>query len=385
MMLSVILPTYNERANVDRLVERIEHALAGVPHELIFVDDSTDGTDLAIEEQARRRPHIALVHRDGCRGLASAAVEGIRRARGGVVCILDADLQHPPEVVPLLVEALEHTGADVAVASRAIPGGGYGAFSWPRRAASRVAALVAQALLSRARLVSDPMSGFFAVRREVVRDATLRPLGYKILLEILVRGRLTQVCEVPYQFRTRGAGESKLSLRQQWEYVLHLLRLITAVPDDLRFVRFCLVGASGALVNMSILWWLRSHGISLLTAGVTATAAATTWNFFLNDAVTWRQHRSRSMGVKAARYLRYCVVTAAASLMQIALLLLLTAAGLPYLIANLCGIGAAAVWNYRTNGRWTWKAAEPPVTRIVYDGRSGAAPAIADPAAASGA
>lgn len=369
MMLSVVLPTYNERRNIDRLIERVEHALEAIPHELIFVDDSTDGTDLAIAEHARRRTHITLIHRETRRGLATAAVEGIRRSNGEVVCLLDADLQHPPEILPLLLEALERTGADVVVASRNVAGGGYETFTRARRMASWAATVLARALLSRARLVSDPMSGFFAVRKDVVRGVSLRPLGYKILLEILVRGRLARVCEVPYRFRARGAGHSKLTIYQQWEYLLHLLRLVPVQPDDLRFARFCLVGASGVLVNMWILWMLVSRGTYYLYAGITAVVIATTWNFLLNDALTWGDLRSPSLRVKAGRYLQYWAVTGVASLVQVTLLFVLTGAGLPYLAANLCGIGAAAVWNFRTNGRWTWKPSRPPMGRAVYGRR----------------
>ncbi len=366
MRLSVVLPTYNERHNVARLVERVERALASTPHELIFVDDSTDGTDEVIAGLARAHPAIILVHRTGRRGLATAVVDGISRASGSVVCVLDADLQHPPEVLPQLLEALEQTGADVAVASRNVPGGGYEAFSPARRLASRVATVAARLMLSRARLVSDPMSGFFAVRTEALDGVRLQPLGYKILLEILARGRLSRVAEVPYRFRARGAGQSKLTPRQHWEYLRHLLRLAAVQPDDLRFARFCMVGASGVLVNMGVLFGLAGRGMYYLTAGIAAAAAATTWNFLLNDAYTWGDRRSPTWRVKVSRYLRYWVVTGAASAIQVTLLFALTTAGLPYLLANLAGIGTAAAWNFWVNGRWTWKPQRRRITRAIY-------------------
>lgn len=382
-MLSVILPTYNERKNIDRLIERIEHSLASVPHELVFVDDSSDGTDVAIAENAQRRPHIRLIRRAARAGLATAAVEGICQAQGELVCVLDADLQHPPEVLALLLEALERTEADLVVASRNIAGGSHGALTRMRSMASRAATLLARTLLSRARLVSDPMSGFFVVRKEVVEGVSLRPLGYKILLEILVRGRLARVCEVPYDFQARGAGQSKLTLRQQWEYLLHLLRLVTVRPDDLRFARFCLVGASGALMNMGVLWGLTSHGTYYLYAGMAAIATATTWNFLLNDALTWGDLRSPSLGVKASRYLQYWTVTGVASVIHVVVLFLLTSAGLPYLASNLAGIATAAVWNFRTNGRWTWKPSRPGIKRAVYGTRPSSAAEIIKPSGVS--
>jgi dolichol-phosphate mannosyltransferase len=355
MRVSVILPTYNERASIVPLVARVERALEGIPHELIFVDDSIDGTDTEIAIQARQHPDIVLVHRETRSGLATAVIDGISRARGDVICVLDADLQHPPETIPNLLKTLDRTGADLVVASRNIPGGDYEAFSMTRRLASRVATLFAHVLLSRARLVADPMSGFFVVRTDAVQGVELRPLGYKILLEILVRGHVRRVAEVPYRFNARQAGQSKLSVRQQWEYILHLLRLMYVQPEDLRFLRFCFVGGSGVLVNMGVLWALATRGIHYIVAGIVAAAIATTWNFLFNDSFTWRDQRSFSWRTRADRYLRYWVVTGAATVIQIGLLFLLTAVGVPYLLSNLIGIGTAAVWNFRMNNGWTWK------------------------------
>jgi dolichol-phosphate mannosyltransferase len=372
VLLSLILPTYNERENIEALVDRLERALGGISHEMIFVDDSADGTDAIIARQAMRYPHIVLLHRQERQGLASAVVEGIQRARGEILCVLDADLQHPPEAIPTLLEALTRTGADLVVASRYIPGGSYRAFTSMRRLASRMATLLARALLSRARIVSDPLSGFFVFRRHVVQDILLRPLGYKILLEILGRGRLGRVAEVAYRFEARGAGQSKLTMRQNWEYLRHLLRLATAQPDDLRFLRFCVVGGSGVVVNLTLLWALTEAGIYYLTSGIAGIAAGTTWNFLLNDAFTWRDRRSRSLRRKAWRYLQYWAVTGVGSALQIALLFLLTTAGLPYLLSSLAGIGAAVAWNFRINGRWTWRSSRPPITRTVYDRIPGA-------------
>jgi dolichol-phosphate mannosyltransferase len=366
MLLSVVLPTYNERENIAHLIERVERALGDTRHELIFVDDSTDGTDTEIASHIRRYPHIILAHRKTREGLAAAVVDGIRRARGDVICVLDADLQHPPEAIPLLIEALERTNAEVAVASRNIPGGGYEAFSAARRAASRVATVLARSLLARARLVSDPMSGFFAVRKDAVQSIPLRPVGYKILLEVLVRGRVGGVVEVPYLFQARGTGTSKLRMRQQWEYLIHLLRLATVQPDDSRFLRFCFVGATGSLVNMGVLWSLTARGVHYILAGIMAAAVATTWNFFLNDSYTWRDRRSPSRRTKIARYARYWMVTGTSSAVQVALLFFLTTVGVPYLVSNIIGIGTAAIYNFWANSSVTWKSTRPPVVRAVY-------------------
>jgi dolichol-phosphate mannosyltransferase len=222
--LSAVVPTYNEAENAALLVQRVTTALAGIDFELIVVDDSTDGTDRVFQSLARAEPRLRVVHRTGHRGLATAVTAGIALAKGDVVCVLDADLQHPPEELPALREALEQTGADLAIASRYVPGGGY-ELTVGRRIISRVATILAWTLLGRARSVSDPLSGFFAFRRAVVDGVLLRPIGFKILLEILVRGHISRVVEVPYRFEARGGGQSKLTLAQHLDYLRHLLAL----------------------------------------------------------------------------------------------------------------------------------------------------------------
>ncbi|HKV45512.1 MAG TPA: glycosyltransferase [bacterium] len=229
--LSVIVPTYNEAETIGRLIARITGALAALDYELVVVDDSVDGTDRILAELAAAVPVLRVLHRDRRGGLASAVIDGINTARGDVVCVLDADLQHPPEVLPRLYRALQETDADLAIGSRYIPGGRYD-FSLPRRVISRVAIALAQALLPRARAVSDPVSGFFAFRRRAVEDVRLRPLGFKILLEILIRGHISRIVEVPYHFVNRGAGESKLTMAQNWEYLRHLARLHRELPSS---------------------------------------------------------------------------------------------------------------------------------------------------------
>ena len=233
---SVVVPTYNESGNVRPLVERISKALGGVDFELIVVDDSTDGTERVLAELARDTGYLRVVHRPARGGLASAVVDGIALATGDVVCVLDADLQHPPEAVPALTDALERTHADLAIASRYVPGGGY-EFTAARRAVSYVATALARMLLARARSVSDPLSGFFAFRRAVVDGVRLNPIGYKILLEILVRGRVSRVVEVPYRFEARRADRSKLTARQNVEFVRHLLALSRVQAPSVERVR----------------------------------------------------------------------------------------------------------------------------------------------------
>lgn len=225
--LSVVVPTRNEADNIQPLLARIEAALQGIDYEVIVVDDSDDQTPLAVEQEARAGRPVHLIHRVGSErlgGLSSAVVAGFQAARGDYLVCLDADLQHPPEKVPELVGAL--ATADVAVASRYIPGGSPGGLAGPvRRLGSLVARLLAQLFVPNARRSSDPLGGFFAIRRATIEGVELRPVGFKILLEVLARGRVQRVAEIPYQFQPRQSGQSKANLRQLTLYLQHLTRL----------------------------------------------------------------------------------------------------------------------------------------------------------------
>ncbi len=229
--LSVIVPTRNEAENIPRLLARIDNAVRGIPYEVIVVDDSDDTTPEVVErERVVGRP-VRLIHREGAEragGLSSAVVAGIRAARGQYLASLDADLQHPPERLPELVAKL--ADADVVVASRYIPGGSPGGLDGPvRRVGSVGAKVLAQILVPNARLSTDPLGGFFAVRRTAIDGAALRPIGFKILLEVLARGRVRRVAEVPYTFEQRQAGQSKASFGQMKLYLRHLGRLAFGV------------------------------------------------------------------------------------------------------------------------------------------------------------
>jgi dolichol-phosphate mannosyltransferase len=220
--LSVVVPTFNERENLPRLAASLFRALdgAGIRGELVVVDDdSPDGTGEAALELAGRHPVRVLV-RKGRHGLSSAVLEGVGMARAPVVCVMDADLSHPPEAVPLLYFEVV-SGADIAVGSRLVGGGGVEDWPLGRRLISKGATLLARPLTP----VHDPMSGFFCFRRSIISGARLEPEGYKILLEILARCDIVRAVEVPYVFRDRRFGKSKLNGRVMRQYLGHLLRL----------------------------------------------------------------------------------------------------------------------------------------------------------------
>lgn len=222
---SVVIPTFNEAGNIGTLLDRLGAALTE-PTEIIFVDDSSDATPQVIEREAVDRPMpVELLHRaEPVGGLGGAVVEGIRRARGRWVVVMDADLQHPPELMPTLPATGELTGADLVVASRYASGGSRAGLAGRyRMAVSSLSTLLAKTVLRRRlRGVSDPMSGFFAIRREMISPEALRPLGYKILLELIVRVRPRRVTEVPYVFGTRHAGDSKSTVREGLRFLRHL-------------------------------------------------------------------------------------------------------------------------------------------------------------------
>jgi glycosyltransferase involved in cell wall biosynthesis len=225
--LSVVVPTRNEEDNILVLLARVDAALAGISYELIVVDDSDDETPRVVESEAVAGRPVRLIHRHGrerAGGLSSAVVEGFRAARGIHLACLDADLQHPPEMVPKLLAALER--ADLVVASRYTSGGDGGGLDGPtRRLGSLIAKVLAQILVPNARLSSDPLGGFFALRRDAIEGIALRPVGFKILLEILARGHVRRVVDVPYAFRPRQSGRSKADFGQLRMYLRHLGRL----------------------------------------------------------------------------------------------------------------------------------------------------------------
>jgi dolichol-phosphate mannosyltransferase len=244
--LTLVVPTLNERDNIRPLLDEIDLALRGIDWEAVFVDDSRDSTDAVIAAVAATDRRIRLLHRTGPRlSLAGAVVAGFRRARGRYVCVLDADLQHPPERIVAMLDEARRSGADLVIASRYIPGGSAGGLAGPlRRFYSRGLKSLARACFPR-RLarVTDPLGGFFLVRRELVHDACLRPIGYKILLEVLIRTPWRTVREVPYRFRPRQYGLSKADLPQGIWFLRHLARLVWSCSPLLAPVR-AIVGVS---------------------------------------------------------------------------------------------------------------------------------------------
>ena len=354
--ISIIIPTYNERENIIPLVERIDQALSNYDYEILFVDDSSrDGTaELAIALSPKYP--VKVMVRQNKRGLASAVVDGLKQATGQIVGVMDADLQHLPEVIPDLLRAIKD-GADIAVASRYIKGGGCQGWGLTRRIISKGAIVLAHLLLPSTRRVRDPMSGFFIFNRQVVAHADLRPTGFKILLEILMEGEFRDITEVPYTFSVRSGGESKLNARQQVDYLKHIYSLMKRKGELTRFLKFCAVGLSGVLVNMGLLWLLTEvAGLFYLVSAAISIETSIISNFVLNDYFTFRDRRSPQVKSFLSRLLKFNLVSLAGLGFNMGVLWLLTEVfGIYYLLSNLCGIAVATLWNYLVNTWWTWK------------------------------
>jgi dolichol-phosphate mannosyltransferase len=352
--LSLVIPTYNERDNVATLVAKINDILSAYDYEVVFIDDdSQDGTAEAIRELGRLFP-VRVVVRRGKKGLASAVVDGIGEADSDIIGVMDADLQHPPEVIPGLFRALA-SGADIAIGSRYVAGGGCTGGGLARRIISRGAILIARLYLPETRAVRDPMSGFFMFKRPVVVGVELRPTGYKILLEILVRGKYQKLVEVPYWFRSRQVGKSKLDMKQQWHYMKHIYSLMNRGRESLRFGKFLLVGGSGVLVNEGILWLLTAFAsLPYYISALFGIEASIISNFVFNDYFTFADRRTGQSFLR--RLLKFNVTCLAGAGIQYGLLLLFTSVfNVHYLLSNLIGIAVATLWNYFINLLWTWR------------------------------
>jgi dolichol-phosphate mannosyltransferase len=276
--LTVVVPTRNEAGNVDALEVQLGAALEGVAYEVVVVDDSTDDvTRPALREAAQRNPRWRVIERGPAQqtGLASAVVAGIEAARGFAVCVMDGDLQHPPQIVPRLLAAVE-AGADIAVASRYMPGGSRaGLDGLARNFVSRSCTWVAQAVFPEARRTSDPLSGFFCCRRTAVSGIELKPRGFKILLELLVCTPGLQVKDVPFVFASRLAGESKASTRQGVLFLGHLLSLFVYVPNSARPLKFAILSTAALGVFSGLLYSLYHAGENPVVAWLAATAGST--------------------------------------------------------------------------------------------------------------
>ena len=289
--ISVVVPTRNEAGNVEALESKLDAALAGVDYEVVVIDDSDDAvTRPTLRAAAANNPRWRIIEREprDQTGLASAVVAGIEAARGMAVCVMDGDLQHPPEVVPQLLAMIER-GADLAVASRYMPGGSRAGLDGTfRTLVSRVCTWLAQGIFPEARRTSDPLTGFFCCRRASIKGLELKPRGFKILLELLVCAPGLRVADVPFVFGSRNAGESKASTRQGILFLGHLASLFAYVPGSAQPLKFATVSLAALAAFAGPLYVLVHAGVPSILAWFTATSASAACYLALQQLAPFR-------------------------------------------------------------------------------------------------
>jgi dolichol-phosphate mannosyltransferase len=355
--LTVVVPTFNEVANVPLVVERVAHVLTGIAWEIIFVDDdSSDGTAAAAKRLGERDPRVRCIRRIGRRGLSGACIEGMLASNARFVAVMDADLQHDEALLAEMLGRLRGDQCDLVIGSRYLADASAQALSRRRLASSRMAGTLARRLLGVD--VTDPMSGFFMLRRELVEDIAgrLSTQGFKILADILTSARGTiRVCEVPYRFRARVHGTSKLDSQVALDFLGLLVAKTSGNAVPVRFVSFLLVGASGVLVHLVALKLsLSLLGLGFTAAQTLATLAAMTSNFFLNNAVTYRDQRLK--GADALKgLLAFWVICAVGAVSNIGVATWLYSNRPVWWLAGLLGSVVGAVWNYAVSSALVWR------------------------------
>jgi len=359
--LSVVIPTYNERANVDELILRLRDCLSGIHWEVIFVDDdSPDGTAERVREWALRDCRVRCIQRIARRGLSSACVEGILSSSAPLVAVMDGDLQHDETVLPLMLQTLNADPAlEMVVASRYVSGGGVGDWAQNRVTVSRLATVLGRRLLNVD--LRDPMSGFFMLRRQPLTPvlAHLSNRGFKILVDILSSApRPVRLVELPYRFRARRSGQSKLDAMVAWEFLLMLLDKLLGRWVPTRFISFVLVGGFGAVVHMSLLSLLFRGGLlSFFAAQATATLVAMTSNFLFNNLLTYRDRRLHGWAMLRG-WLSFMLVCSTGAVANVGAASLLFQQNTQWALSALAGILVGTVWNYTMTNLFTWKGGQ---------------------------
>jgi dolichol-phosphate mannosyltransferase len=356
--LSVVIPTFNERENVPPLIELLKSALPDIAWELIIVDDdSPDRTAEIVKQAAAADARIRCIRRVGRRGLAGACLEGILASQAKFVAVMDADLQHDETLLAPMLRLLRGDTVDMVVATRYADGGSAAALSSERAFGSRLATRLACRLLKLA--LSDPMSGFFMLRRAVVEEIAprLSTQGFKIMLDVVVTaGKSLRIAELPYTFRPRRHGESKLDAAVALEYLGLLLAKLTQDRVSLRFALFCLVGAFGIGVNfVTLMIAYDVAGIGFVWAQTIATIIAIASNFMINNALTYRDRRLTGPTFVTG-LIRFYLVSAAGLVSNIGVSDWLFVSAQKWWVAGLAGAVIGVVWNYVVSSLFVWRS-----------------------------
>jgi len=355
--LTVVVPTYNEAANVAPLVGKLDKALKGVRWQVIFVDDdSPDGTAQQVKALAQKDPRVACLRRVGRRGLAGAVVEGALASAAPFVAVIDGDMQHDERLLPAMLKALRRDQADLVIGSRYLEQESRVISGLDARRAwgSRLANWLGRRALSVD--LTDPVSGFFMARREVIDRVApkLTPSGFKVLFDLIASQPAPLRCvELAYEFRPRVAGESKLDNGVVAQYLSLLASKMTRDLISPRVLMFGAVGASGVAVHLTVLTLVRRLGTDFLDAQTIAAVVAMTSNYLINNAVTYRDRRKRGLALLTG-YVRFCLLCAAGLAANVAVATLVRQY-VPYdWVAGLAGAGVGAAWNYVTTALAVW-------------------------------
>ena len=352
--LAVVVPTLNEEKNVVRLYERLVRVLAGFNWELIFVDDdSKDGTLVEIAKIAVRDPRVRHIHRVNRKGLSSACTEGILSTCQDYVVIMDSDLQHDENAIPAIVAKLVDEDRDIVVGSRYVKGGGTGNWTPSREKMSRFATVISKFFFGIE--IQDPMSGFFGFQRQRIVPflKNVNGRGFKILFDLLTSSRL-RVAEIPYEFRNRKEGDSKLNFSTLYDFFVSLVYVFLRrkIPAD--FISFSLVGGSGVVLHLLVLGSLTWLSVDFLQAQLTAALVAMTSNFFINNITT---HRSRKIkgNVIFFSLFKFCLLCLLGLGFNLIVAEWMFRQTNLWLAGGIAGSVVSAVWNYATSSVFVWR------------------------------
>ena len=356
--LTVVVPTFNERANVPLLVARLQRTLDGIDWEAIFVDDnSSDGTATVVRSIGETDARVRCIRRIGRRGLAGACLEGMLASQARFVAVMDADLQHDETLLTDMLARLRPGDVDLAVASRYVGDGSAQGLAGRRANYSRWSTDLARKLLRVS--LTDPMSGFFMLRRDAVEDLApkLSSQGFKILLDIVATaGGTLRITELPYVFRERQHGESKLDARIVLDFFALVLAKLTDDAVSFRFLMFCFVGLTGVFIHMAALAVMFDlGGVAFGPAQAIGTVGAIAWNFVLNNALTYRDQRLAGWAFITG-LLRFEVICAVGALSNVGVATWIYDYDPRWWVAGLGGALMGAVWNYVVSAAFVWRA-----------------------------
>lgn len=362
--LCIVLPTFNEAQNVAPILERLSLTLQNIDYEVIFVDDdSTDGTRTAVAREAKRHANVRLISRLSRRGLSTAVVEGALSSFAPFIAVMDADMQHDEALLPKMLETLRNDMSDLVIGTRYIEGGGVGEWGLLRQRISTFSTMLAKSVMQVN--VSDPMSGFFMITRASF-DESVRNLsgqGFKILLDIISSSpKPMRIVELPYVFRERLMGESKLDSAVAMDYLTLLIDKTIGRFVPTRFLMFAAVGGVGLVVHLAVLATLMSlqtepdNAANFIRAQAIATTIAMTFNFFVNNFLTYKDRRLRGVRKIFFGLLSFYLICGLGAIANVGIAGYMFTSEYAWWLAGIAGVLIGAVWNYAVTSVFTWNS-----------------------------